>query len=92
MAFLTAPHKLDRTSGCLDEQCDMCLDGDIFLAAEAAAHHTGHVAHMDVIGADNLCDCTEVLKNLSSDTECDNAILIHPADAALCLQISVIMR
>ena len=70
----------------------MCLDRDIFLAAEAAAHHTGHITHMDVVRSDNLCDRTEVLKNLRADTKCDNTVLIHPADAALCLQISVIMR
>ncbi len=74
------PHRPARLLG---EQREIDLDGDVLLAAEAAAHHRAHDAHFVVRRPDRVGDEAEMLDHLGGDADVHHVILVDPGEADL---------
>ena len=89
LARVLQPH---RPPGLLGEQREIDLDGQVLLAAEAAAHQRAAHADLVVRHAEGVGDGPEVLDHLGRDADVDHVVLVHPGEAHLRLQEGVLLE
>ena len=89
--FLARVDQLHRPLGGLGQQRQVDLDGDVLLAAEAAADHGALDANLALRDADRAGDAAEVLDHLGGDANVEHAALIRPRHPGLRLDESVFL-
>src|SRR5713101_3726850 len=72
------------------EEAEQALDGDVLLAAEAAAQIGALEPHFPVGQPQDFGHVAEMLEHLGADAENQGALGVDPADARLRLEVHVI--
>ena len=89
--FLARVDHLHRPLGRLGQQRQVDLDGDVLLAAEAAADHGALDANLALRDADRAGDAAEVFDHLGGDADVEHAALIRPRHPGLRLDERVFL-
>ena len=89
LAGVLQPH---RPAGTLREQGEIHLDGEVLLAAEAAADQRPADADLVVGNPDGVGDGPEVLDHLGGDADVHHVVLVHPREPHLGLQEGVFLE
>ena len=82
--------ELDGPARLPDEEAQQALDGDVLLAAEAAAQVRALEAHAAVGQPQHLGDVAEVLEHLRAHAQDQHALRVYPSDARLRLQVEMV--
>ena len=85
--LLPRPHHLHRPPRLEREQSQVCLDGDVLLAAEAAAEIRADDAHAVLRDLQHLRHVAEVLDHLRGEANRDDAVGVDPRHARLGLEV-----
>ena len=87
LARITEPDRAPRRLG---QEREVDLDGDVLLAAEAAADQRAADAHLVVRHADGVGDEAEVLDHLGRHADVDDLVLVDPGEPDLGLEEGVL--
>ena len=88
--FLAGEHELNGPPRLPDQEAQQTLDGDVFLAAEAATDVRALEPDARVRKLEHLCHVAEVLEHLGAHAQGQHALGVDPADPGLGLEVDVV--